>query len=441
MTVTEAHRHINISQTKQQCSFVKERVLQQAVRSGILGEDLPLVGFVDTEAVKRTVNNLYTAFPGHFKHTFAAKANTMSRALELLLSTGMGCEVASPGELAQALKSGFAPENIVYDEPAKTRAILKRVLEAGVGLNIDNFQEFEIIRELMLEQKSSSIIGFRINPQVGAGSIAAMSTATGTSKFGVALEDEGNRQRLIDIYKANPWMTSIHTHVGSQGCALELMFAGISKVVELAETINDEIGHQQIRIIDIGGGLPVNFDSEEVNPTFEDYSSALADSVPILFSGRYTVKTEFGRSIMAKSGFIAARVEYTKSSGGRLIATTHAGAQIAARTVFMPKLWPLRISALDGEGNLKHGDPVAQDIAGPCCFAGDLVAHNRELPRLERGDYILLHDTGAYYFSNPFFYNSLPAAAVYGVTIERDEVEFDLWRKQQTIDEMLSVIG
>ena len=153
--------------------------------------------------------------------------------------------------------------------------------------------------------------------------------------------------------------------------------------------------------VDIGGGLPVNFESDEVAPTFAEYAAILRETVPALFSGEFTVITEFGRSIMAKNGFIIGRVEYTKVTGGRHIAITHAGAQVATRTVFMPELWPIRVSALDPQGRPKTGAKIAQDVAGPCCFAGDIIASRRALPLLEPDDWVLLHDTGAYYFSTP----------------------------------------
>jgi diaminopimelate decarboxylase len=57
---------------------------------------------------------------------------------------------------------------------------------------------------------------------------------------------------------------------------------------------------------------------------------------------------------------------------------------------------------------------VEQDIAGPCCFAGDILAHQRELPLLEPGDHVLIHDTGGYYFSSPYVYNSLPPIDAFG---------------------------
>jgi diaminopimelate decarboxylase len=267
-----------------------------------------------------------------------------------------------------------------------------------------------------------------------------MSTATSSSKFGVALDDEGNRQALLERYLDYPWLTSVHCHVGSQGCSLEMMCAGIRKTVDLAEEINAVSGRQQIELIDIGGGLPVNFESDEIKPTFADYSEELRKRVPELFSGAYRVKTEFGRSIYAKNGFIASRVEYTKSSGGRHIASTHAGAQIATRTVFMPDHWKIRVSVFDANGCIKRGNETIQDIAGPLCFAGDKVASERLLPLIEPGDHVVLQDTGAYYFSNPFYYNALSAPPVYAVKGD-DQLDFDVWRRQQSMEDVLAVIG
>ena len=420
----------------------QEKILQASVSAGHFNDDRTIAAYVDTGGLKATVTSLKEAFPDHFTHTFAAKANTMSSALKQVKELGMGCEVASPGELEQALRAGFDPAEIVYDEPAKTLSVLEKVLGLGIGLNIDNFQEFERVRELQTGIGSRSRVGFRINPQVGPGSISAMSTATRTSKFGVALRDDGNRAALIAAYLDNPWLSSIHTHVGSQGCSLDLMTAGVGKVVELAEEINRAAGRQQVEVVDIGGGLPVNFESDEIKPSFADYATALSESVPELFTGAYRVKTEFGRSIYAKNGFIATRIEYTKSSGGRQIAISHAGAQLATRTVFMPDFWKIRLSVADPTGALKRGHERMQDVAGPLCFAGDMLGTDRLLPKIEQGDFVVLHDTGAYYFSNPFYYNALVAPAVYGARLADDgPVTFDIWRRKQTVDDMLALIG
>ena len=74
-------------------------------------------------------------------------------------------------------------------------------------------------------KSAKSTIGLRINPVVGGGNISMMSTATKLSKFGLPLMDE-TRERLIQIYVDNPWLTGIHIHVGSQGVPLERFVSG-----------------------------------------------------------------------------------------------------------------------------------------------------------------------------------------------------------------------
>ncbi|MFI6950022.1 diaminopimelate decarboxylase [Streptomyces sp. NPDC050422] len=389
--------------------------VRHAVATGLLCETKPVAGFVDTDGVRDSIAALHEAFAGvpGVLHTFAAKAASLVPVLRLLAECGMGCEVASPGELRIALDAGFAPSKIVLDSPVKTRDEIRRALALGVALNADNFDEVDRIASLR-RSDAVSAIGLRVNPQVGGGSIGAMSTATATSKFGVALGDPDARERVVEAFVAHPWLTRLHAHVGSQGCSLELIAAGIGETYLLAEEINARLGHRQITGLDIGGGLPVNFADDTARPTFAAYVATLRGEVPGLFEGRYELVTEFGRSLLAKNGFIGALVEYTKEAGGRRIALTHAGAQTATRTVFMPDAWPLRVGAFDAEGLPKTGPALAQDIAGPCCFAGDVVAHARELPELRAGDYVVLYDTGAYYFSTPWAYNSLPRPAVYG---------------------------
>ncbi|GAA4065711.1 diaminopimelate decarboxylase [Nonomuraea soli] len=415
-------------------------VVRRAVDTGALSPGQPVAGFLDVAGVRASVERLHAAFGPGVLHTFAAKAASLVPVLRLLAGSGMGCEVASPGELRIALDAGFDPATIVFDSPAKTRHELALALELGVAVNADNLDELRRIDALRPEE-SASVVGLRVNPQVGTGSIGAMSTATATSKFGVALRDPGAREAVVAAFARHPWLTRLHAHVGSQGCPLELIAAGIAETYELAEEINQRLGRRQVTGLDIGGGLPVNFASDEETPTFDDYVATLRAAVPGLFDGRYALVTEFGRSLLAKNGFIAALVEYTKDAGGRRIAITHAGAQVATRTVLMPGSWPLRVGAFDAKGRVKRGPLLEQDVAGPCCFAGDVVAHARELPELEEGDIVVLHDTGAYYFSTPWAYNSLPYPAVYGFAGEGDEVRLVTVRQAQTLDEIAAMSG
>ncbi|WP_089222252.1 type III PLP-dependent enzyme domain-containing protein [Actinacidiphila glaucinigra] len=420
----------------------RERALRAAVERRLIAPDRPVVGLLDLDGVRAAAADLRAAFatPGvEVTHTFAVKAASLVPVLRLLSEEGVGAEVASPGELALARAAGVPPGRIVLDSPAKTPDELREALALGIALNADNPQELARLDRLVPPGTAAAPLGLRVNPQVGAGSIGAMSTATATSKFGVALRDEGAVDWVVRAYLDRPWLTRLHTHTGSQGVPLELMAAGVRAAYELAERINTAAGRRQVTTLDIGGGLPVNFASDEVRPGFRAYADALRAALPGLFDGRYALVTEFGRSLVAKAGTILARVEYAKTAGGRAIAVTHAGAQVATRTVFAPGAWPLRVLALDPKGRPKDGEPVVQDVAGPCCFAGDLVAAARELPLLTEGDLVALPDTGAYYFSTHFAYNSLPRPAVHGYS--GPGPAFRTLRRAQTLEELVRESG
>ncbi|WP_079054100.1 diaminopimelate decarboxylase [Streptomyces graminilatus] len=446
----------------------RDAAVRAAVEQGLLHADAPIVGLLDVIGIRESAAELRAAFdavaaPGTpVLHAFAVKATPLVPVLRLLHREGIGAEVASPGELALARAAGVPPERTVLDSPAKTRAELREALALGIAVNADNPQELARIDALMRSTDglstnsrsgdngsatSRSPIGIRVNPQIGGGSIGATSTATATSKFGVALLDEGAREWIVGAYAERPWLTRLHTHTGSQGIPLSLMVRGVAETYALAEEINRRVGRRQVDTIDIGGGLPVNFASDATSPTYGQYARLLSDAVPGLFDGRYGLVTEFGRSLLAKHGTVVARVEYAKSAGGRPVAVTHAGVQVATRTVYAPGSWPLRIAAYDGKGLPKSGADVVQDVAGPACFAGDLLAEGRALPLLEQGDHAAALDTGAYFFAHHYAYNSLARPGIYGFVPGGDAgagaggVTFAVVREPQTVAEIVAESG
>ncbi|MFF5568504.1 diaminopimelate decarboxylase [Streptomyces sp. NPDC012623] len=426
----------------------RDRAVRAAVEQGLISDAEPIVALLDVAGIRASAAALRAAFDGvtapgtPVLHAFAVKAAPLVPVLRLLDAEGIGAEVASPGELALARAAGVRADRTVLDSPAKTFAELREALALGIAVNADNPQELARLDALTASAPTASPRGLRVNPQLGGGSIGALSTATATSKFGVALRDEGARAWVVRAFLDRPWLTRLHTHSGSQGVPLELMARGVRAVYELAEEINAAAGRRQVDTVDLGGGLPVNFGSDEETPTYADYARLLSEAVPGLLDGRYGLVTEFGRSLLAKHGTVLARVEYAKTSGSRPIAVTHAGAQVATRTVYDPASWPLRIAAYDPAGEPKTGPFVAQDVAGPACFAGDLLAENRPLPLLEQGDLVAALDTGAYYFATHYAYNSLARPGVHGFTAPaRGPVRFATVRTAQSVEEIVAESG
>ncbi len=372
-------------------------VLETALAQGQVGNRSALV-FHDLEALARRIEHLRRCFPPETSHALAIKANPVVALLRYAVDCGMGLEAASIEEVALARAAGCPPDRIVYDSPAKTRREIALALSAGIAVNADNFGELERIDEAMRAGAASqSLIGLRINPQIEMGSIGMLSVSGRYSKFGVPLEER--RSEIIEAYRRHRWLRALHLHIGSQGVSQELLVGAVRSVFELREEVHAALGESRIESVDIGGGLPWRYRDEESVPTPDSYAAALREQVPRAFSPDVRLVTEFGRAIQAGCGFAASRVEYVKQECGKRTAVIHFGADLMMRRVYRSADWVHRVSVFAPDARPKRTPDEPHTIAGPLCFAGDLLTQDIHLPRIEEGDWIVLHDVGGYTLS------------------------------------------
>jgi len=420
-------------------------VIGHAISSGLIHDDNPVALFIDLSRLRAKAEAMHAAFPAecNVMHAYAIKANPVARIITELASLGGGAECASIVEVEQALKVGIEPKKIIFDSPCKTLKELRRCFELGVLCNLDCLDEVDRIGELladggsMADLREQVRVGIRINPQIGAGKFLSVSTATKTSKFGVGLED--HRAALLEAYAKYDWLTGVHCHVGSQGCAVQMLVDGVKTIFGLAEEVNAAAGCQRVKIMDIGGGLPMNYESDIESPTFGDYATMLQEQIPNLFNGKYEICTEFGRTIVQKAGWLLSKVEYTKMAGGRKIVTIHAGSNMFLRTAYLPKTWVHQMTIHQADGTPKteaDGPPMVCDVAGPLCFSGDLMATERLLPECNSGDYLVMHDAGGYTVGMYSRYNSRPCPPVYAYYEDKPS-EIITIKKAETCEEVL----
>jgi hypothetical protein len=90
-----------------------------------------------------------------------------------------------------------------------------------------------------------------------------------------------------------------------------------------------------------------------------------------LFTGKYSLITEFGRALVTKSAILVSRVEYTKQVWDRCIVKIHHGANLFVRTAYNPEKWRLRVGVFGADGAQKTKLKRCYDIAGPLCFSGE----------------------------------------------------------------------
>ena len=374
------------------------RIFRLALQNSLLTEQKPALLFHHLGYMKQRMQLLKEQFPVNTLHAIAIKSNPVTQVLKPLIDMGAGLEAASYEEAAVAIAAGCAPSKLVFDSPAKTQWELSQALHAGMHINADNEQELARIALLLKSIDSSSTIGLRVNPGVGKGSISITSVGHHQSKFGIPLFEDPHR--IIALFTEYPWLTGLHVHVGSQGCDLALLSEAVKITVRLQQRINQSIGHKQVQIIDIGGGLPTRYQDHAPAIALEEYVARLRQTRPELFATDNIVITEFGRALQANCGWAVSQVEYVKHNSETPIAVIHLGADYLLRNIYHPDDWVNEFVVLDANGQPKTS-PAQQrwSIAGPLCFAGDILARGLALPDIEPGDFIMIRDTGAYSLS------------------------------------------
>jgi diaminopimelate decarboxylase len=385
----------------------------------------------DCDCIKSRISDLQRLFPKNTIHAIAAKSNPLIKILEIYKKIGAGIEAASLPELYIAEKIGFNNKYIVFDSPSKTISEIEYALKLGVHLNADSFLEIDRISYIKEKTNSKSNIGIRINPQIGSGTIKTTSVAEQISKFGIPINE--HKEALLETYKKNKWLNGVHLHIGSQGISLEQLLMGLGKVYELVENINSIIKSDDRRIeyFDIGGGFPVSYGNNYC-PKIDEYVSKIKIKYPNLLTN-YKIITEFGRFINANAAWAISRVEYVKEHAVYKIISIHLGADFMIRKAYNPDDWYHEISVLDQDGKIKTGiDKKKYIVAGPLCFAGDIIAKDIELPEVNEGDIIVIHDVGAYTLSMWSRYNSRQIPKV----IAYENNEFSTIKKRESLNDL-----
>ena len=389
------------------------KVLSSAFKKhGLITKSDTAVIFYDLSLIEKKIAQLQKLFPEQTIHSAAIKANPLSKILEFIAEKGCGAEAASLPELFLAQEAGFSIDKILFDSPIKTLEELSYALKAEVHINTDSIDELERIALLKRKIKSESTIGVRINPLVGIGKIKMTSVAGEYSKFGVPIKEF--RNELLKCFEKYSWLAGVHLHIGSQGCDIEMLAEGCKIVYDFVIETNEILKKNQIRNFDIGGGMPVVYTKNEIPPEMKNYVRILKKNCPQLFTNKFKLITEFGRWIFANAGWTVSRVEYVKKSKTIDTIMIHLGADMFLRKIYCPADWHHEINVVNSNAELKSGRQKKYKIAGPLCFAGDILEKEILLPEVKVGDYIIIHDTGAYTASMWSRYNSRQFPKVIG---------------------------
>ena len=406
-------------------------ILSLAIKKkGLITQSDSAVIFYDLSLIRKKIDELKKYFPPNTLHTAAIKANPLFNILRFIQKLNMGTEAASLPELFLAKQAGFHSDKIVFDSPIKTNEELEYALKSSVHINADSLLEIERIAKLKNKINSKSTIGIRINPQVGFGKIKMTSTADDYSKFGVPIKEF--RKELLESFAKYNWLTGVHLHIGSQGCDIDMLVKGCKIVYDFVIEANEYLQKKQINIFDIGGGMPVSYRKNETPPSMKNYSELLRKNCTKLYIKDFKIITEFGRWIFANAGWAVSKVEFVKKTKSINTIMIHLGADMFLRKIYAPDVWHHEINVVDSNGLIKTGKRKKYCIAGPLCFAGDVLEREILLPEVEEGDFIIIQDTGAYTSSMWSRYNSRQFPKVIGY--EDDGKKFVLLKERESLE-------
>ena len=244
---------------------------------------------------------------------------------------------------------------------------------------------------------------FRLNPDVTPETQAGLAVGGGATKFGMTeTELTAAVERLAGEPSLRP--RGIHVHVGSQLGAVDAWRDGVRRALAVLGLLRGGLDH--LDTLDVGGGFAV-LPLGAAGPRPERFGRevpALLEAIPVdRRPARLAI--EPGRFLVARAGWIVARVLHVRERGGRQIVI-----DAGMTEIIRPALYGGRHPILALTSNGRPMDGAGASLAavhGPICESTDALGEH-ELPPLQRGDLVAIADAGAYASSISSRYNGRP---------------------------------
>jgi len=342
--------------------------------------------YYDLDVLNATLTSLKKELENSgYKVHYAVKANANSRILKIISSYGFGADCVSWNEIAAAISAGFDPSEIVFAGVGKTDKEIDAAIRTGIFcFNCESIPEIEVINHLASQQNKVVRIALRINPLIEAHTHKYITTGIEESKFGIHTRELDEVLTRLSFMN-NIRLTGIHFHIGSQITRMAVFQSLCTKINELQDWFASH--NTDLKIINVGGGLGIDYESPDKFPKFKEYFS-LINKFIYLRPGQ-EIHLEPGRSVIGQCGTLISRVLYIKNGNNTQFAIIDAGMTDLIR----PALYQAyhKIENLASEGNL-----FRYDVVGPVCESSDTFAKFIELPETRRGDIIAIRSAGAY---------------------------------------------
>lgn len=359
---------------------------------------------------------------------YAMKANSNIGVVETLAKLGSGADVVSEGEIRKAMRAGIPANKIVFSGVGKTEAELAHAVDMDLyQINIETEGELELLNRVATEKGKRQAAVFRVNPDVGAGGHAKITTGSADNKFGVSFE-EAERLYARAANMQGIAIKGLAVHIGSLIEELDQLEAAFRRMRQVTSTIRAT--GLSVERLDLGGGLGIPYRIPKNFTHGPDLINAYAAMVATETKGLdVDLGFEPGRLIVGNAGILVTKVLFLNGRQNKQFLVVDAAMNDLIRPAMYEayhEIWPVN----EPSGSEKN---IAYDVVGPICESGDTFAEGRHLPETRPGEHIAFMTAGAYGASMASTYNLRPLVAEVMVSGSR----FAITRPRQTYEDLI----
>lgn len=384
----------------------------------------------DEKGIRENARAVYKAFSWNkgFKEYFAVKANPNPFILKILQEEGCGADCASYVELALSDELGFKGNDIMFSSNDTPASEFKYANELGVTINLDDFTHIQFLEDVIgqLPKRMSC----RYNP----GGVYEISNGImdnpGDAKYGMTKEQIFEAYQILRDKGVEEF--GIHAFLVSNTVTNDYYPALAKTLFELIVELKEKTGIS-ISFVNLSGGVGIAYRPDQ---TPNDIA-AIGAGVHKVFDevlvpaglGDVEIYTEMGRFMMGPYGGLVTTVIHEKHTYKEYI-----GVDACAVDLMRPALYGAyhHITVL---GKENAACDQTYDVTGSLCENCDKFAVDRKLPKIDMGDVLFIHDSGAHGYSMGYNYNGkLKSAEV----LLHEDGSFDMIRRPETIKDYLA---
>ena len=388
---------------------------------------------IDEATLRRKVTELeqaFTEFKGAFRVAYSVKANFNPSVIRTFSSEGIMFDLTAPSELEFILRSGGSPDSVVYTSITETASEYEEVLEAGVRrIVVASFNGLVNLSEAAAKGNAEVKVMVRVNPEVHVH--AELRGSMGHGKFGLQFNG-GSKDSAFYVLRqilGTPGFKfdGFHFHLGSQIEDTACYAEAIEKLEAFILDARRQLGHFEVNMIDIGGGLPAPYGRRVPSP--KELGARIVGQLNSLIESigeRFTLVAESGRFLTAESTVLVSRVVNVKSFGDSKYVYIDAGYHVLLDSALLRHEYPVEV--------IPGGKQAPQKVVlvGRLCDPLDVfpTSSRSKLAGAEVGKLILFRDVGAYSIVMNMPFHSQPRPYV---LIRNGQGTFGVARKGQDL--------